>query len=326
MRLRYDDCDEGCVLRGQQSEVVAMQDVTSQAPRAVIDVPVLDLYADPNQPRRNFPAAALRELADSIAVRITHPLVVRPRAGGGYWIVDGERRWRAAALLGRPALPCLVDTIDDPLEVAAVQITTSAQREQLSAVEVAEFLAELRDRRQLSHNELAAELAKLGLQKFGAMKLEKLVKLADLPRWAKKLSQDGALSDSLAGSLVAWSTHRSFMDALGSELQAAAALTGQITAGELQETIRRVLEAVGVDLNARHPAELVRRFPLERCRGQCACYHRFQKADWCVHRERFLARNAEAQEASTVPAADEPAPDARDNPDPTAVPPLGVQV
>src|SRR5689334_7916044 len=63
-------------------------------------LPVGEIEANPDQPRRRFDDAAMAELADSIAARgLIQPIVVRPR-GGRYQIVAGERRWRAAQRAG----------------------------------------------------------------------------------------------------------------------------------------------------------------------------------------------------------------------------------
>ena len=71
------------------------------------------LAPNPQQPRRSFDEAALRELADSIrAYGILQPLTVR-RVGSGYQLVAGERRMRAARIAGLREVPCLVAQVDE---------------------------------------------------------------------------------------------------------------------------------------------------------------------------------------------------------------------
>ena len=73
------------------------------------DIPLAQIHANPDQPRKRFDESALASLADSIRERgVLQPVIVRP-AGGGYELVAGERRWRAAELAGESTIPALVD-------------------------------------------------------------------------------------------------------------------------------------------------------------------------------------------------------------------------
>lgn len=111
----------------------------------------------PDQPRRTFDEAALRELADSMArVGLLHPLLVRDAGGGSYDIVAGERRWRAARLLGRRTLYAIV-TDGDPDEIALVE---NLQRQDLDPLEEADALARLMDRHAYTQAELGAAVGK----------------------------------------------------------------------------------------------------------------------------------------------------------------------
>src|SRR5215468_2028166 len=100
------------------------------------------------QPRKEFTAASLQELADSIREQgILQPLLVRPR-DGYYELIAGERRWRAAQLLGLKEVPALVRTAEDRavLELALIE---NLQREDLNPLEEAHGYAELIERFQL---------------------------------------------------------------------------------------------------------------------------------------------------------------------------------
>src|SRR5690349_23543334 len=85
----------------------------------------VDLVApNPGQPRKRFDDEALQALADSVKARgVVQPVLVRPRPGGSYELVAGERRWRAARLAGLETLPALVQQRDDAqsLEVALLE-------------------------------------------------------------------------------------------------------------------------------------------------------------------------------------------------------------
>jgi ParB family chromosome partitioning protein len=99
-------------------------------------IPVTKIRPCPFQPRRDFTEDALKELADSIREQgIIQPLVVRPR-DGGFELIAGERRWRAAQLAGLAELPVLVREADDRkvLELALIE---NLQRENLNPIEEA---------------------------------------------------------------------------------------------------------------------------------------------------------------------------------------------
>ena len=102
------------------------------------DLAVELIAPNPAQPRRRFDEEALQALAGSIAERgVVQPVLVRPRAGGRYELVAGERRWRAAQLAGLEQIPALVQAHDDAasLEVALVE---NMAREDLNPVDAAQ--------------------------------------------------------------------------------------------------------------------------------------------------------------------------------------------
>lgn len=128
---------------------------------AVNLMPITALHPNPNQPRRHFDDAALRELADSIKSQgIIQPLLVRPLGSENtYQIVAGERRWRAAQLAGLKEVPVYVRQLSDK-EVMAAALIENLQREDLNPIEEAEALQALRDALELTQEELASRLGK----------------------------------------------------------------------------------------------------------------------------------------------------------------------
>lgn len=128
---------------------------------AVNLMPITALRPNPNQPRRHFDDAALRELADSIKSQgIIQPLLVRPLGGdNSYQIVAGERRWRAAQLAGLKEVPVYVRHLSDK-EVMAAALIENLQREDLNPIEEAEALQALREALDLTQEELATRLGK----------------------------------------------------------------------------------------------------------------------------------------------------------------------
>jgi ParB-like nuclease domain len=70
------------------------------------EIPLEQIHPNPGQPRKRFEETSLVSLADSIRERgVLQPIIVRPRATGGYELVAGERRWRVAKLAGEPTIP-----------------------------------------------------------------------------------------------------------------------------------------------------------------------------------------------------------------------------
>lgn len=107
-------------------------------------VKISKIIADPEQPRRHFDEAALDELAQSIALHgILQPIVVTPH-GDGYQIVAGERRWRAAGLIGLDKVPAIVRTLSGQhkLELSLIE---NLQRRNLNVMETATAYLKLRD-------------------------------------------------------------------------------------------------------------------------------------------------------------------------------------
>jgi ParB family chromosome partitioning protein len=136
-------------------------------------VPVERLRPCPLQPRKDFSAEAIRELADSIKEQgIVQPLIVRAR-GEGYELIAGERRWRAAQLLGLHDVPAIVREADDRavLELALIE---NLQRENLNPIEEAQGYAQLIGLFQLKQEEVAVKVGKNRATVANALRLLKL--------------------------------------------------------------------------------------------------------------------------------------------------------
>jgi ParB family chromosome partitioning protein len=114
----------------------------SSSGKAIQSIEVALIQPHPEQPRRHFDEGALQELAESIAKRgIIQPIIVRPH-GGGFQIVAGERRWRAAQRAHLHRIPAIVRDFDEAetLEIALIE---NIQREDLNPIEEAEAYRKL---------------------------------------------------------------------------------------------------------------------------------------------------------------------------------------
>jgi ParB family chromosome partitioning protein len=125
----------------------------------VLWIKTTQIVPNPNQPRRIFDAAGLRELAESIRLYgVLQPLTVR-RQGGGYELVAGERRLRASRLAGMNEVPCLVVGADER-ESSLLALVENLQRSDLDYIEEAEGLQRLIKEHKLSQEEAARRVGK----------------------------------------------------------------------------------------------------------------------------------------------------------------------
>ena len=96
-----------------------------------------DIEPNRNQPRKNFDETAISALAESIREHgLLQPILVRPLPLGNYQIVAGERRWRAARMLGLSEVPVIVRELSD-IEAAQIALIENLQREDLNPIEEA---------------------------------------------------------------------------------------------------------------------------------------------------------------------------------------------
>ncbi len=132
---------------------------TKAAKRQVLNLPVAGIRPNPHQPRRDFPPGELSELALSISqLGVLQPLTVR-RTPGGWELIAGERRLRAAQLAGLTQVPCLPMEADGDTS-ALLALVENLQRQDLTVWEEAAALRQLIDRHHLSQEEAARRVGK----------------------------------------------------------------------------------------------------------------------------------------------------------------------
>lgn len=165
--------------------------------RADTLVPVERLVPNPLQPRRDFPEAALQDLAASLRQKgIIQPLIVRPVPGSDRLeIVAGERRWRAAQIAQLHEVPVIIRAFDDT-EVLEVAIIENIQRSDLNAMEEALGFRQLMDRFGHTQEKLAEALSK------SRSHIANLLRLLTLPDDVQALVREGKLSAGHARALI----------------------------------------------------------------------------------------------------------------------------
>jgi len=160
-------------------------------------VPVEQIHPSPRQPRKRFEPEATAGLAASLRHQgVLQPVVVRPRSAGGYELVAGERRWRAAREAGLETLPALVRETDDR-EALLLALVENVAREDLSPVEEARAYAVLVDEFDLSLGEVAE---RVGRSKPGVSNRLRLLELPEDVLW---MLARGELTEGHARAILA---------------------------------------------------------------------------------------------------------------------------
>jgi ParB family transcriptional regulator, chromosome partitioning protein len=165
------------------------------------ELPLDLIVPNPRQPRREFDPEALQALAGSFGEQgVLQPVLVRPRPGGTYELVAGERRWRAAQLAGLERIPALVREREDAAAIEAALIENMA-RQDLNPIEEARACDALIEELGLSRQEIGRRVGR------SRVAVSNLVRLLDLPDEVIDLLQSGALTEGHGRALLLAEDH-----------------------------------------------------------------------------------------------------------------------
>lgn len=173
-------------------------DVTRDEDKSVsslVELKLDEIVRDKAQPRQNFDEESLKELADSIREQgVVSPIVV-VKKGKKYQIVAGERRFRASKMAELETIPAIVRSLSDQnrLELAIIE---NAQREDLSAIELATAYAKLKDQFNLSEVQIGKRVGK------SAASVKNTMRLLKLPEEVKKVMQEHHLPEGPMRPLI----------------------------------------------------------------------------------------------------------------------------
>ena len=140
--------------------VISTGEVTTSGSSSINEIDIDRIQANPNQPRRDFDAEALDELAESIRqIGIIQPITLRKMEDGSYQIIAGERRWRASQLAGLTTIPAYIRTANDEgmMQMALVE---NIQREDLNSIEIALAYQNLIEQFDLTQDALSEKVGK----------------------------------------------------------------------------------------------------------------------------------------------------------------------
>jgi ParB family chromosome partitioning protein len=191
--------------RGMGRGLEAILSVTAEGqgdPEEELRELAVELIApNPRQPRRRFDEEGLTALAESVAERgMLQPVLVRPKPGGTYELVAGERRWRAARMAGLGTIPALVRARADGEALEAALIENMA-REDLNPIEEARACVALVEELGLTREDVGRRLG------CSRVSVSNLIRLLDLPDGALALLEEGALSEGHGRALLLADDH-----------------------------------------------------------------------------------------------------------------------
>ena len=189
--------------RGMGRGLEAILSVSSEArgEEELRELPLELIVPNPEQPRKHFDEDALNALAGSLSERgILQPVLVRPKPGGRYELVAGERRWRAAQIAGLAEIPAIVRVHDDAttLELALIE---NMAREDLNPIEEARAVAALVEELGLTREAVGKRVGR------GRVAVSNLLRLLDLPDEAIELLEQGKLSEGHGRALLLAEDH-----------------------------------------------------------------------------------------------------------------------
>jgi ParB family chromosome partitioning protein len=211
---------------GGVEELEASSDLAEAPSGGVTDLPISLIRRNPRQPRRAIDAAPLDELASSIAaVGIVQPVIVRA-VDGGYELIAGERRWRAAQKAGFTAIPAIIRQASDveSLELALVE---NVVRQELNPVDEAYALKVLLEDLGVTQESLAARVGK------SRSAIANKVRLLDLPAAIQESLSSGVLSEGHGRALLGLSEK-------GKQLQLARkAVDRGLSVRQVEEEVRK---------------------------------------------------------------------------------------
>ena len=170
---------------------------TSSGDSTLREIAVNQLSAGKYQPRTRMDKVSLEELAQSIRSRgIVQPILVREIGTGKFEIVAGERRWRAAQIVGLATVPALVRDIPDE-QALGIGLIENIQREDLNAIEEAAGIKRLIDEFKLTHESAAQAVGR------SRAAVTNLLRLLELSKPVQDMLMDGKLDMGHARALLA---------------------------------------------------------------------------------------------------------------------------
>jgi len=197
---------------GKGIEAIIANKPTLTAEKGFLEIDIDDVHPNPYQPRKKFSTEKIKELADSLKeAGMIQPVVVY-KENGDYYLMVGERRWRAAQYLKWKKIPAIVKNLtQDELIVGA--LVENIQREDLNAIEVAEGVEILIKEMGLTQDKAGERLG------MNRSTLTNYLRLLKLPEAIKESVISGAISQGHARAILSLEDNTAMLDALSKILK-----------------------------------------------------------------------------------------------------------
>lgn len=159
---------------GRGLDALFADNSVEESSQSAVKLKIMEIEPNREQPRKIFDEAALSELADSIATHgVIQPLLVRPIKDGGYQLVAGERRWRAARIAGLTEVPVVIKDLTDS-ETVELAMVENLQREDLNPLEEALGYKFMMEKLSITQDEAAQKVGKSRPAVANALRLLRL--------------------------------------------------------------------------------------------------------------------------------------------------------
>ena len=215
--------------------LISTEAVRTSGSSSIGEIELDKIFANPNQPRRDFNEEALQELADSISeLGVIQPITLRKMEDETYQIIAGERRFRASQLAGKTTIPAYIVKADDEdtMEMALIE---NIQREDLNALEIALAYQQLIEQHNLSQEQLSKRIGK------GRATIANFLRLLKLPATIQVALKEKKIDMGHAKALLSLDSH-SEQIALFNEI-----VKNGYSVREVEEIVRRMKD--GDDTN-----------------------------------------------------------------------------
>lgn len=201
----------------------------------IIDIDCIE--PDPQNDRKEFDAAALQELADSIVRHgVLQPILLRPIHGrNAFAIIAGERRWRAAKLAGLTEIPAQISDREG-LQVSLARLDENLKRVDLSPIEKAQALQRMMEVHGLKQTELGQLV---GVQQG---QISNMLRLLNLPKGLQAKVADGTLKPTLVRALLPYADVPAMMDDALNQLNNSIAENDEITIDSIETMVHELVQ------------------------------------------------------------------------------------
>ena len=181
--------------------LISTDAVRTSGSSSIGEIEIDKIFANPNQPRRDFNEEALQELAESIKeLGVIQPITLRKMEDETYQIIAGERRFRASQLAGKTTIPAYIVKADDEdtMEMALIE---NIQREDLNALEIALAYQQLIEQHNLSQEQLSKRIGK------GRATIANFLRLLKLPAVIQVALKEKKIDMGHAKALLSLDSH-----------------------------------------------------------------------------------------------------------------------